>query len=175
MEPVIADPSMARNVQFRFDYKQRADGTTVTEGTVFRLASDWLFDHSPYSPLDIQDVETAKEEPSGEELDYALVRLEGSPGGTPVGGEWTERTATARGWIPLPTRPHSLVPGTPLFILQHPLGGPLKIGMDMEGIIGTSTNGTRVRYHISTEPGSGGAPCFDAGWVSSRARRRSRR
>ena len=36
-----------QDVILRFDYKRRSDGVTVNEGTVYRLATDWLIDESP--------------------------------------------------------------------------------------------------------------------------------
>ena len=43
-----------------------------------------------------------------------------------------------------------------LFILQHPLGTPLKLAD------GLNANGTRLRYQVSTDFGSSGSPCLNA-------------
>jgi hypothetical protein len=62
MEGVIEDPSLRETVRLRFDYKWTSDGTTLRKGQEYCLAHDWLIDKSP-----------------PDELDYALMRLEGMP------------------------------------------------------------------------------------------------
>lgn len=140
----------------RFDYRQYGDGTTLSAGQRYAFADDWLVTHSPM-----------------EGLDFALVRLEGRPGDDPVAGQ---AGAPPRRWVtPQPRDPAS---GDLLFIVQHALGGPLKIasgpvlGMTKKGLWrkqamtppGAKWDHERVVYSVHTEPGSGGAPVFASDW-----------
>ncbi|MBW4669995.1 MAG: serine protease [Cyanomargarita calcarea GSE-NOS-MK-12-04C] len=96
------------------------------------------------------------EKQNPDELDYALLRVSGNPGKISVG----ERDSPQRGWINLPTKPYEFSLNTPLFILQHPKGKPLKLAID--AII--DVNDIIVKYETNTEPGSSGSPCFDINW-----------
>jgi hypothetical protein len=147
-------------VTVRFDYKQLADGLTVNPGTEYHLAEDWLIDCSPFSPQDWQGGE-----PQPDELDYALLRLEGEAGNDPVGGANNPNiSAQPRGWIKPPAAAPAIQPNTPLFILQHPKGAPLKLALDTNAIIEETYQGRRLRYRTNTEEGSSGSPCFDDNW-----------
>jgi hypothetical protein len=131
-------------VVLRFDYKKLADGTTVNPGTEYKLpAQDWLIDSSPV-----------------DDLDYALIQVDGTPGDDPVGNQ---QGAPERGFL-TPWMDYQFAPGTPLFIVQHPQGDPLKLALDTEAITGVFDNGARVRYRTNTLPGSSGSPCFNADW-----------
>ena len=146
----------------RFDYKA-IEGATLNPGTIFGLAArDWMIDSSPYSKADVD--RNLPNLPEPDELDYALLRLDGVPGLEPVGGERAEPGASRRGWIDLARTPEDVSPGSALFILQHPQGGPLKMAIDTDAVIGYNGNRTRLRYRTSTEPGSTGSPCFNNGW-----------
>jgi hypothetical protein len=148
------------NVILRFDYKQLADGVTVNAGTEYRLAADWLIDYSRYSPVDWQGGE-----PQPDELDYAVLRLEGQPGHDPIGGaKNASPNAPERGWIKPPAVAPTPQPNTPLFILQHPEGAPLKLALDTNAVIEERYAGRRLRYRTNTERGSSGSPCFDDNW-----------
>lgn len=128
-------------VKVRFDYKT-AGNKTVSEGTLCRLAASWLVDSSEVGPL---------EEPTKDQLDYALIRLE-KPA-PPVGD-------IDRGFYQLATTPEAFAPDGALFIMQHPRGRPLELAMDTKAIIGMNQASTRVRYRTNTEGGSSGSPCF---------------
>lgn len=142
---------------FRFDYK-RLGSDVVAKGSTFVLASEWRIDDSPPSAVDLEP-EPKTGTPQPDELDYALVRLEGSPGTKPV-GEKPDPQAPPRGWITIGTPP-VVQPDSPLLILQHPDSAPLKLALDMSGVIGPNANGTRLKYRVNTEGGSSGAPCFN--------------
>lgn len=151
------------DVLLRFDYKRLADGTTLNEGTVYRLpAEDWLIDSSPPDPIDTLP-EPKAGVPAPDRLDYALLRVDGTPGADTIGGA-AEPEAAVRGWIPLPDGERELVPGSALYIMQHPQAAPLKLAIDTEAVIGTNANGTRLTYRTNTEPGSSGSPCFNHDW-----------
>lgn len=128
-------------VKVRFDYKA-AGNKTVSEGTLCKLAADWLADSSEVGPL---------EEPSQDQLDYALIRLDTAA--PPLSG-------IERGFYQLATTPEAFATDGALFIMQHPRGRPLELAMDTKAIIGLNQANTRVRYRTNTEGGSSGSPCF---------------
>jgi hypothetical protein len=162
VEDVLKGHSPAGNVVFRFDYRQLADGKKLNEGTTFKLHdSKWCVDESPYSPVDMK-ANLGGELPDPNHLDYALLRLDSSPGTMPVNPN--EPNGQPRGWFKVPTGPISLKPGDPLHIVQHPDTQPLVLALDTEAVLGINGNGTRVRYRTNTEPGSSGSPCCDANW-----------
>ncbi len=154
MEYVIKEKAAYSDVILRFDYNKLSYGKFDRTGTEYRLKEDWLIDQSPYLPNNENRL------PTLDELDYALLRVKNEPGNRSVG----EEGSPVRGWIKLPTEPDKFSPNTPLFILQHPNGQPLKLALDTDGIIDVNENGTRVRYKTNTEPGSSGSPCFNSNW-----------
>ncbi|NEP20618.1 MAG: trypsin-like peptidase domain-containing protein [Moorea sp. SIO3I6] len=156
VESVILKQATSSNVILRFDYKQLGDSKIINPGTEYRLVEDdWLIDQSPYTnnPL-----------PTPDELDYALLRVDGVPGEEPIGKN-PDPNSPQRQWIELPQEPYyQFVPNTPLFIVQHAKAEPLKLAFDTEAIITINENGTMVKYKTNTEPGSAGSPCFDINW-----------
>lgn len=89
------------------------------------------------------------------ELDFCLFRLAEQAGGHRIGDSVTSPT---RGWVtPSPLDPTL---GQSLFILQHPLGDPLKLA---DGSL-TTPSGDWVEYSVSTDHGSSGSPVFDTRW-----------
>jgi Putative DNA-binding domain/Trypsin-like peptidase domain len=54
--------------------------------------------------------------------------------------------------------------GSSLAIMQHPEGGPLKLSLNTESILGFDSHTGRLMYRTDTQPGSSGAPCFDFDW-----------
>lgn len=152
----------ADKVVLRFDYKRLEDGTTLNPGREFRLAAEWLIDDSPMSPVDSQP-EPKSGVPQPDQLDYALLRVEGTPGLESIGNA-DDPGAPRRKWIDVPTTPYDFLPQSALFIVQHPQGEPLKLALDDDAVIGLNANATRVMYKTNTEPGSSGSPCFNANW-----------
>lgn len=141
MAHVIEQKVKPAAVKLRFDYKAAA-GKLVSEGTLCRLAANWLVDSSEVGPLD---------EPTANQLDYALVRLDKPV--PPLGD-------ADRGFYQMATTPEAFTPDGALFIMQHPKGRPLELAMDTKAIIGMNQANTRVRYRTNTEGGSSGSPCF---------------
>jgi hypothetical protein len=140
VKQVIPNPGLRENVVLRFDYKTGPDGVELRPSQTYRLAADWLVDSSPSM-----------------DLDYALMRVEGTPGEDPVGGQ---QGAPQRGW--LKPAAHAFEVGEPILILQHPQAAPLKFTPgSLKSVI---AGGQRVTYTANTLPGSSGSPCFTAGW-----------
>ena len=160
MNAVISGKATPGMVIFRFDYKRVSDAV-VTEGAIYRLAADWHIDSSPPSDVDSKR-EPKPGVPKPDELDYALVRLEGAPGSSPA-GQKPDPKDPPRGWIEVDNAT-TAEPSTPLFIMQHPDAAPLKLAVDMSGVIGLNANATRLKYTVNTEGGSSGSPCFNADW-----------
>ncbi len=148
-------------VVFRFDYKVLDDGVAVHAGTTYRLAANWLVDWSPYSARDTEVTPSA--DPRPDELDYAILRVEGTPGEDPVGGA-TVPNPTPRKWIEVPAEAYDFAAQPGLYIVQHPEGKPMQVALDSGAVLGLNGNATRVRYTTTTEPGSSGSPCFGPDW-----------
>lgn len=147
----ILDGASPAGVTCRFDYHV-VDARHVATGTRFELAPAWLLASSPTSAADLDVAPLVP--PTTGELDFALVRLAGSPGNDLRPG------GSHRGWVDVSTAPAAIAPGQPLVILQHPLGLPVKWAPDTEGVLAVNANRTRVTYRTNTEEGSSGAPCF---------------
>lgn len=163
IDGLLAGKVRPTDVRFRFDYKILPDGTTLNPGVEYTLVdADWLVASSPFDAVTSPAEAAGVSDPGS--LDYALLRVAGMPGNEPIGGDRAEIGAPQRGWIQAPRRPYDFLPESPLFILHYGEGGPLKATLNRPGVIGLDTTGTRVRYRAATAPGSGGAPCFDAGW-----------
>ena len=165
LEKVIQGQGKPEDVLVRFDYKMQADREKLLGGTVYHLAkNDWLIAQSKYSPLD-EMIDTDGKNPNLDELDYVLLRVANAPGHDPVGGpDNPDPEAKSRRWIPIGTQDPKFDKDTPLFILEHPRGEPLKLFADTTSIVVLNENKTRVRYRTNTEPGASGSPCFDAEW-----------
>lgn len=144
----------------RFDYKMRADGEAVAAGEILGLAADWLVDFSPYSALDLQP-DPKPGEPSDDELDYALLRLEREVGHEAAGGA---EQAEPRGWIEISDRPVDFAAQRVVTILQHPRTQPLELALGMAENVAVNSAGNRIRHAVPTEPGSSGSPLFDGDW-----------
>jgi len=159
VDGVTAKPE---NVTVRFDYKVMRDpaNTIVYEspGRSCGLDPDWHIDSSPDAP----DAPGGRG-PGAEELDYALIRLNERAGDDTLDHSGAP-AATKRGFVAIPAGGHGFATGSSLFILQHPKGGPVKLGLDTRSVIGLFDDGRRVRYTTNTEGGSSGSPCYTPEW-----------
>ena len=146
-------------VKCRFDYKV-AQGDVISQGVLFDLATEWLIDQTPHSPVDLEQ-DPKSGEPNEDQLDFALIRLETSAGNQPPsnasGGE-------PRKWIELNKSPVDFANQKVVAILQHPEALPLKLALGFDQEIKVNGAGNRIRYTVPTEGGSSGSPVFDSDW-----------
>jgi S1-C subfamily serine protease len=150
-----ADPIRTR---LRFDFRRAADGKVVNDGTCFSLAQTWLVAARPPSVVDSLPDDRSKL-PEADELDFALLRIRDAPGAAPIGRAEQLSDAPIRGWVNR-VGSDGYDSGSPLFLLQHPDGAPLKLAFGPA--IGLNANATRLRHRVNSEPGSSGSPCFNA-------------
>jgi hypothetical protein len=149
-----------RDTVLRFDYRRLPDGTTVSRGTEFRLAGDWLVAWRPPSKVD-DLIDPGDQLPAPDELDFALLRVNGAPGAQPIGRADGLSQAPDRGWIRLDQAGQDgFDSGYPLFILQYPEDAPVKFVPGQSD--GLNSNGTRLRHRVNTQRGSSGSPCLNA-------------
>ena len=139
----------------RFDYLVDAGGVQVREGVAVPVAADWLIQASPPDPSD-ESLDEG-DAPAPDNLDFALIRLSRPVGDTPRAGD-DGPDNRPRGWIGIdPTLQAGQ--GDDLFILQHPEGTPLKLGVGR--LTGLHGGGLRWRHDVATEGGSSGSPVFN--------------
>ncbi len=139
----------------RFVYERLPDGSTRA-GKLVMIDAQAGVESSPYSPAEATpDPNTPL--PTEDQLDYALMRLSSRTGEEQIDG-------VARGWITLPTAPLPTPADSPILIVQHPDGGPMKLALDTQAVIGMNANNTRLRYRTNTDPGSSGSPVFTMDW-----------
>lgn len=149
----------AADLTCRFDYKVLTNGLK-SDGTTFKLAQNWRVALSPNNP--------PGRDPRPDELDCAIIRLSKAAGNLPVGDAAGQGIpGDPRGWIKLPASgatPHDFKARSPIFIIQHPAGDPIKLALETRAVQSVSADRTRVKYETSTERGSSGSPCFDQNW-----------
>ena len=144
----------------RFDYKKQTDGT-VTTGPTYKVKE--IIDSSPPTDWELKPA-GERTEPNPDQLDYALIRLDGAPGDESIQyGESADPRAPLRGWIEWPqTESDDFESNKVLFVVQHPKGRTMKVTANT--VEGVNENGTRVTYLNDTQEGSSGSPCFNANW-----------
>jgi hypothetical protein len=156
---VVADSLPAKpgagGLVCRFDYLVGSDGVEVRSGRTVGLAADWLVCAQPHDPSDVSL--TANGPPAADALDFALLRLAEPVGDLPRKGDPAPDNP-ARGWIGV-DRSLAAGEGDDIFILQHPDGAPLKLGVGR--ITALFAQGLRMRHDVTTEPGSSGSPVLD--------------
>jgi hypothetical protein len=158
IEPLLAGRAEPAHARLRFDYRRAADGTVVNPGTEFELADDWLVVALPPSPVDFV-ADPGGQLPAADELDFAVLRVRGTPGREPVGCGGQVEDSPIRGWVDK-VAADGFAAGNPLFLLQHPAGAPLKLAFGPSS--GLNANRTRLRHQVNSEGGSSGSPCLNA-------------
>jgi hypothetical protein len=159
IEPLLENKADPDSVTCLFDYKESIEGLTLNnkQGTEVGLkASDWRVDEKPPSDFDWNHT---LGDASEDELDYGLVRLAEKIGEDPVGGDTADMNAQPRGWIDLTKEPPEVIPGNQVFLIQHPMGGPLQ--MSVGAVKEFNGRKTRLRYDANSKVGSSGSPCFN--------------
>lgn len=141
-----ADGQLTGPATCRFDYK--TNGAGFTTPPVNAVASK-LLASSPHAPEDLIVGPMATDLNA---LDYAILKLDRAIANDPViaGGE-------PRGHIDISGPPATALDAGVL-VLQHPGGKPMKIDLGSVVDLGQA----RFRHTVNTEPGSSGAPVFDA-------------
>lgn len=130
----------------RFDYKSNGAGYTTPALDVMANA---LLAFSPHASEDLINGPMATD--SGA-LDYAILKLERKLAKEPIVAD-----GDPRGRIDV-SAPSAIAMNAGLLLLQHPGGKPMKI--DLGSVL--NLGATRFRHSVNTEPGSSGAPVFDA-------------
>ncbi|SDT13523.1 Trypsin-like peptidase domain-containing protein [Actinoplanes derwentensis] len=117
----------------------------------FGLHTDWRVAQSSRSPVD-ELADPGGRLPAPNELDFAVLRVAGSPG--------TELLASGerRGWV-TKIRERAVEQYDELVVLQHLDGEPQSLAFG--AAIDFNGNHTRLRHTVNTAHGSSGAPCFD--------------
>lgn len=126
----------------RFDYAVSEKTGQVLEGTRCPLVPDPIIVSSQL-----------------EQLDVCLLRV-----ALPVGEQIMADTKRPRGWVELAAAKLDPEEGSFLAIFQHADGGPLRVAMNSESVVGFIKDGQRLLHRTDTSPGSSGAPCFDIDW-----------
>ncbi len=122
-------------ITFRFDLTTGSRKEIVTEGILFRLG-DVVWRNA--------------------ELDYALLRVDGSPGVQPIGGGLGPGGALRR-WIDVSDAPW-IHQGDQLVMVRYARERPSALTIDGGAVVALRDDS--VIYAIKSEPGSSGAPCF---------------
>jgi len=138
----LTGASAPAKLALRFDYGEREGA--VNEGVVARLVADeWCVASSPAAA---SEMGTGQSGPSGDHLDYALLRL-------------ADRVGEQRGWIEIHADQSPPDDQDVLFVVQHPAGDPVKLAAGASR--GLSAGGWRLFHDVDTARGSSGSPVFD--------------
>lgn len=161
---VVQDDAFQNNpesIVFQFDYK-KIDSTTLNPGKEYKLRTeDWLIASSPNEK---RKKGNYTDDPGKDTLDYALLHLDQKAGKKSLINPAVEEEEFARGWFILSATPYEFKPNSPLIILQHPDGAPLKMAIETQAIQGMTSNNVMVKYNTNTQGGSSGSPCFGLDW-----------
>jgi hypothetical protein len=158
VQPILDGEVSVQDVHCEFDYLEAADGTPVFTPRTVRLdRAKWNEGSSSQST---SDEVGGLPEPTVEECDYCLLRLDEPIGDEPAGRTTEDPGAEKRGWIQVTDPPPFVAKGQELFVLQHPKGEALSLTIGRT--LGFNKAGNRVRHDANTARGSSGSPCLNA-------------
>ena len=165
IEAVIAEPSRAPSVIFRFDYKRLTDGA-VLQGATSRCSGKTV-GLSTQQNIRGSRSKAAQTTPFRPPTSSIPRRSASRPRSVPRRAAQEPPRRGRRNGAGSISRTPSLRcrRARRSSIAQHPQGEPIKLAMDMDAVLSLNSNGTRVRYATNTEPGSSGSPCFDMDWT----------
>ena len=146
----------AEKVRVQFDYKKKTDGS-LNFVTSYGLVADWKLTESPPTAFEQNPKNVPYVKPKVDELDFALIKLDGSPGSEPIGKNAAH--GLMRGYVQLPGKKIE-ADNRVLFIIQHPQGRPMELSVNMMKPL-ESPDDLRVFYENDTLPGSSGSPGFN--------------
>lgn len=158
IEAVHRGAVASSTVRIRFDVHSRL----ANAGVAYSLDDKWLL-HYTRPAADEEKSDRPVNEPAENELDFAVLAINGEPGRDKLGGKGSPLDP-ARGWITLPRTSVVLEANDPVMILGHPDGEDMQLSIDTAGFIESSASGKRVRYRTNTKHGSSGSPVFDLSW-----------
>ena len=115
------------------------------------MADEWCIDASPPSTSELG---TGTDEPSGDTLDYALLRLENAVGEekTPAGDK--------RGWVQIKTDQPLPQQSEIVLVVQHPDGLPVKLAIG--DVADASAAKARIFHTANTKGGASGSVVVNA-------------
>lgn len=153
IRPILEAEMEPGAVICRFDHlsKETAPGLSA------KLAAEWCLDKSPPAPADLY---ADGREPTVDELDYALIRLDRDIGGASCA------SGQPRGWLQLAEAPAPLLQNDVLFVVQHPARvsdseeGAQRVSLGI--VLGFDRQALRVHYDANTTEGSSGSPVLTA-------------
>jgi Trypsin-like peptidase domain/Effector-associated domain 1 len=148
VEEVIANMGLADNVICRFDFRTGENAQAAMVLKQYKLGAEPILAKSPYGQSDL----TGTGEPGANELDYAILRLAESVG--------LGRNEKPRGWFTLAADTPVVALHDFVLIPQHAEGHALSVAWG--SVVSFPAAGNRLRYDVTTRPGSSGAPCFTA-------------
>lgn len=121
---------------------------------IYKLkGDDWLVGFSKRSH---SDAGVGKSLPDDDELDHAIIRLDGN-----AGDDLIEGSTEKRGYFTL-SETYTFTENQPLMILHHSNGSPLMCGFKKQSVIRTNENCTRIWYDMEdVTVGGSGSPCLD--------------
>jgi hypothetical protein len=150
LKRVIEAPAAAEHLRFRFDLRD-----SVAAADAAGRAAKAKANGSPIvrsSPAAGVELPGGTGEPTMQQLDYALVRLDERVGEDPtVGG--------VRGHIVLQKEMAQPPVDSGLIVLQHPLRGELQFAIGRA--LGPNETGSRLQHTAATQNGSSGSPVLD--------------
>ena len=145
---VLPNENYVKQATLRFDYRTDSLGIVTQRGRTFKLQPDFYH----WSPP--------------EELDYALVRVQG----TPLKQDDVDKDSSImdlvlkgkhRGYLVL--KPDYVTKHNRVNIIQHPGGKPMKAVLTQNYVTDDMAN-SRLRYVADTMEGSSGSPVFNRMW-----------